>query len=157
MLKTFVITAAVVLLGAAPMAQDAKRAGTTALPTVTVYRTPTCGCCGKWVQHLQAAGFTVSDHIVQTLNKAQGRERVPEQLRSCHTAHVGRYVVEGHIPADVVKDLVRKRPNVEGIAVPGMPAGSPGMESPYPVAYEVIAFDKKGTRSTFARITPPAR
>ena len=82
---------------------------------------------------------------------------MPEQLRSCHTAHVGRYVVEGHIPADVVKDLVRKRPNVEGIAVPGMPAGSPGMESPYPVAYDVIAFDKNGTRSTFARITPPAR
>ena len=156
MLKTVVITAAVALLGTTPLAQDTKRAATT-LPTVTVYRTPTCGCCGKWVEHLKTAGFTVSDHIVHTLDKAEGRERVPEQLRSCHTAHVGRYVVEGHIPADVVKDLVRKRPNVEGIAVPGMPAGSPGMESPYPVAYDVIAFDKNGTRSTFARITPPAR
>ena len=154
MLKTFVAAASVVLLGAAPIAQDSKKPSKESLPTVTVYRTPTCGCCGKWVEHLKSAGFTVSDHVIQNLETAQGRAKVPLNLRSCHTALVGRYVVEGHIPADVVKDLLRKRPNVEGIAVPGMPAGSPGMESPYPVAYDVIAFDKNGATSRFAHVTP---
>ena len=152
------IAVAVVALGTASGAQKTKPAPKETLETlaaVTVYRTPTCGCCGKWVEHLKAAGFTIADHIVQSLERVPGRERVPDQLQSCHTAFVGRYVIEGHIPANVVKDLLRKRPDVDGIAVPGMPAGSPGMESPYPVAYDVIAFDKKGTTSTFARIAPP--
>lgn len=151
MVKKLIAAVGVVMLGAAVTAQESKK---TSLPTVTVYRTPTCGCCGKWVEHMKAAGFTVSDHIIANLDGAQGRAKVPANLRSCHTATVGRYVIEGHIPADVVKDLLRKRPNVEGIAVPGMPAGSPGMESPYPVAYDVIAFDKNGTTSSFAHVTP---
>lgn len=118
---------------------------------VTVYRVATCGCCSKWVEHLKANGFSVTEHVIEDRNTAPARERVPEQLRSCHTATVGRYVVEGHVPADVIKDLLRKQPDIEGIAVPGMPAGSPGMESPNPQPYEIIAFDKAGRTSTFAR------
>ncbi|HVL69738.1 MAG TPA: DUF411 domain-containing protein [Vicinamibacterales bacterium] len=121
---------------------------------VTVYRVKTCGCCGKWIDHLRAGGFTVEDRIVETRDDAPPRAKVPEDLRSCHTAQVGGYIVEGHIPAHVVKDLLRQRPDVLGIAVPGMPEGSPGMESPNPVAYEVIAFDAKGGRSVFAKIDP---
>ena len=100
---------------------------------------------------MKAAGFDVIVHIVESLDKVPGRDRVPAKLRSCHLGTIGPYAVEGHIPADVVKDLLRKRPNVDGIAVPGMPAGSPGMESPSPVPYEIIAFDKKGVTSVFAR------
>jgi hypothetical protein len=118
---------------------------------VTVYRKASCGCCGKWVDHMKAAGFEVTVHVLDDVDTAPGRERVPSSLRSCHTGTVGRYAIEGHIPADVVKDLLKKRPDVDGIAVPGMPLGSPGMESPDPVNYEVVAFDKQGRTSTFAR------
>jgi hypothetical protein len=143
-----------ILLGrtCVPAAAQAKKpAAKTSLPPVTVYRVQSCGCCLKWVDHLRAAGFDVSVNVVPSLDQAPNRSRVPERLRSCHMGLIGAYVIEGHIPADVVKDLLRKKPNVEGIAVPGMPAGSPGMESPYPVPYAIIAFDKKGATSTFAR------
>jgi hypothetical protein len=104
------------------------------------------------VEHLQAAGFSVETRMVDNLEAVPERQRVPESLRSCHTAVVGGYLVEGHIPATVVRRLLRERPKVAGIAVPGMPAGSPGMESPAPEAYEVIAFDKAGKTSVFARV-----
>ena len=100
---------------------------------------------------MRAAGFQVTDHLVDKIDDAPGRNRVPEKLRSCHTGTVGRYAIEGHIPADVIKDLLRTRPAIDGIAVPGMPLGSPGMESPTPQPYEVIGFDKLGRTSTFAR------
>jgi hypothetical protein len=98
-----------------------------------------------------AAGFDVAIKVVDDVARVEGRNRVPEELRTCHVAFVGPYVVEGHVPADVIKDLLRRRPAIDGIAVPGMPKGSPGMESPTPEPYDVIAFDKKGTTTTFAR------
>ena len=122
-----------------------------AADTVTVYRSRTCGCCGKWVQHLKDNGFQVVEHIVERVEDAPNRNRVPEKLRSCHIATVRRYLVEGHVPADVVKDMLKKRPEIEGIAVAGMPAGSPGMESPNPEPYEVIAWTKAGKSWTFAK------
>jgi hypothetical protein len=118
---------------------------------ITVYRSKTCGCCGKWVEHLKAAGFDVTAHVVDTIENAPGRDRVPKELRSCHIAKVRNYVIEGHVPADVIKDLLRKRPELEGLAVPGMPAGSPGMESPNPVSYEIIGWDRTGKPSVFAK------
>ena len=118
---------------------------------VTVYRSRTCGCCGKWVQHMKDAGFEVTEFIVEQIDNAPNRNRVPEKLRSCHIATVRNYVVEGHVPADVVKDMLKKRPEIEGIAVPGMPSGSPGMESPTPQPYEVIAFTKQGKTWVFAK------
>jgi hypothetical protein len=118
---------------------------------VTVYRSKTCGCCGKWVEHLKAAGFDVTAHVVDNVENTPGRGRVPMGLRSCHVAKVRNYVIEGHVPADVIKDLLKKKPELEGLAVPGMPAGSPGMESPTPVPYDIIGWDRTGKQSTFAK------
>jgi hypothetical protein len=119
---------------------------------ITVYRTANCGCCGKWVEHLKAAGFVPTVHVVDSMEAAPPRKRVPESVRTCHTATLEGYVVEGHVPADVVRQLLRDKPRVEGIGVPGMPAGSPGMESPYPQPYDVLAFDAAGKTTVFASV-----
>lgn len=116
-----------------------------------VYLTPTCGCCGKWVEHLTAAGFKVTREVTTNLDGVAERQRVPEQLRTCHTAVLGSYLVEGHVPADVVQKLLKEKPKIAGIAVPGMPIGSPGMEGPNPRPYSVIAFTADGATSEFAR------
>jgi hypothetical protein len=104
------------------------------------------------VKHLQAAGFSVESRMVQDLEAVPERQRVPPALRSCHTAVVGGYLVEGHIPATVIRRLLRERPRIAGIAVPGMPAGSPGMESSNPVAYDVLAFQASGQTYVFAHV-----
>jgi hypothetical protein len=136
----------------------ASRQGTTpaakSAPTdqpITVYKTATCGCCGKWVDHLKAAGFAPTVHVVPTTDAAPPAKGVPTSLRSCHSATLEGYTVEGHVPADVIRQLLKERPKIAGIAVPGMPAGSPGMESPNPVKYDVIAYDASGKTSVFAR------
>jgi hypothetical protein len=155
MLTPLKAAALAIVLSVSSSAQQAP-APAPASDKITVYRVTTCTCCGKWMDHLKAAGFTVEEQIVETRDAAPPRKRVPEKLRTCHTAIVGGYVVEGHVPANVVKDLLKNKPAVEGISVPGMPAGSPGMESSTPVAYDVIAFDAKGNTSVFARIDPTA-
>ena len=104
------------------------------------------------MQHLQAAGFSVETHVVQDLDTVEARRKVPQSLRSCHTATVGGYIVEGHVPATVVQRLLRERPKVVGIGVAGMPAGSPGMESPAPVSYEVMAWRASGDTFVYARV-----
>ena len=144
------ISLLLVLFLAAPGAQAAAQkkpatATKAAAEKVTVYRSRTCGCCGKWVQHMRDNGFDVVEHIVEHIEDAPNRNRVPQNLQSCHIATVRNYIVEGHVPADVVKDMLKKNPTIEGIAVPGMPAGSPGMESQYPQPYEVVAFNKGKT------------
>lgn len=145
------VIVAVQLNAAVALQPSARSAGATAQP-ITVYRVKTCGCCGKWAEHLKQAGFAVTVRIVDDVDKVEGRNRVPEQLRTCHVAFAGPYAIEGHVPADVVADLLKKKPTgVDGIAVPGMPLGSPGMESPSPQRYEVFAFDKTGRISIFAR------
>ena len=150
MVTTVLATLIAVSLNASPEPQAATRRA--AKDHVTVYRVSTCGCCGKWAEHLKRAGFNVTVNIVDNVDSVEARHRVPERLRSCHVAFVGAYAVEGHVPADVIKDLLVKHPaDVDGIAVPGMPLGSPGMESPTPQPYEIIAFDKKGRLSIFAR------
>ncbi len=148
MLKFLVLAAAV----AVPV--YASQAGAKQAQTITVYRTATCGCCGKWVDHLKAAGFTPTVHIVERTDAAPPAKGVPSQLRSCHSATLEGYNVEGHVPAAVIKQLLEERPKVQGIAVPGMPAGSPGMESPNPVGYDVIAYDAAGKTSVFKHVEP---
>jgi hypothetical protein len=145
---------AVLLVAGLTTPAGAQQTPASSSEAVTVYRVKTCGCCSKWMDHMKAAGFAVTEHVVETRDAAPPRARVPEMLRSCHTAEVGGYIVEGHVPADVVKDLLRKRPEIVGIAVPGMPAGSPGMESDKPVAYNVVAFNAKGGTYVFASIDP---
>lgn len=145
-------TLVAVLLNASAGLQSGARPAEPASNLVTVYRVKTCGCCGKWVEHLKQAGFKVSDRIVDEVARVDGRNRVPEPLRTCHVAFLGPYAIEGHVPADVIKDLLKRKPRgVDGLAVPGMPLGSPGMESPFPQHYEILAFDKKGGISVFAK------
>ena len=122
--------------------------------SIHVYKSPTCGCCTNWVAHLEDAGFDVTVEDVTDVAAVKTSLGVPSDLGSCHTATVGGYVIEGHVPAENIKDLLAQAPEVRGLAVPGMPVGSPGMEGPNAAPYDVLAFDEAGNRGVFARITP---
>ena len=119
---------------------------------VTVYKSPTCGCCTKWVDHMQANGFRVKAIDTEDVVKHKLANGVPYELGSCHTAMVGGYVIEGHVPASDIKRLLKERPPVRGLAVPGMPIGSPGMEQgAHKQRYDVLTFDKQGKTAVYAR------
>ena len=128
------------------------RAQAPAAPKMTVYKSPTCGCCAKWVAHMRNAGFDVTVNDVPNVGEIKAQHHVPADAQSCHTALVGGYVVEGHVPADVVNQLLKEKPAVAGVAVPGMPIGSPGMESAdgNKQAYNVVSFDKAGKTQVYA-------
>ena len=128
------------------------RAQAPAAPKMTVYKSPTCGCCAKWVEHMKQAGFDLTVNDVPNVGEIKAQHHVPADAQSCHTALVGGYVVEGHVPADVVKQLLKEKPAVAGVAVPGMPIGSPGMESAdgNKQAYNVVSFDKAGKTQVYA-------
>lgn len=129
-----------------------------ALPPMTVYKSASCGCCAAWVDHARKHGFTVRVVDTEDLASVKREMGIPTRLQSCHTVMVGTYVVEGHVPADDVKKLLATKPKVRGLAVPGMPVGSPGMEQG-PTAgydrYEVLAFTAAGVTSVFATHGPP--
>ena len=119
---------------------------------ITVYRNPSCNCCKAWVNHLKNNGFHVEDIVTPDVAAKKRELGLPAQLASCHTAVVNGYIIEGHVPADDVKRLLRLKLDVAGLAVPGMPAGSPGMEtSGPPDQFDVIAFDNAENLSTFNR------
>lgn len=124
------------------------------LPEVTMHKSPTCGCCGAWADHLRGAGFKVREIVENDMSAIKARFKVPEPVRSCHTATVGGYVVEGHVPAGDIKRLLKEKPKVAGIGVGGMPLGSPGMEAPTPEPYDVQSFDAAGRTKVFARHRP---
>ena len=126
------------------------RAGAQVRPRVSVHKSPTCGCCGEWVKHMRASGFRVETHEIADVTPFRRRYGVPDQLASCHTAVVGGYAIEGHVPASDIARLLREKPKVRGLAVPGMVPGSPGMEQGPPQPYETLAFDARGSR-VFAR------
>jgi hypothetical protein len=121
---------------------------------LTVYKSPTCGCCSRWVTHAQAvlAGWEITTHDVDDLSEVKARLGVPSSLESCHTAISGPYVFEGHVPADLIKRFMTERPTALGLAVPGMPAGSPGMEmGARKDPYDVLLFDKAGKTRVYAK------
>lgn len=124
-----------------------------ALPLLVVTKTPSCGCCHLWVEHMQKAGFKVEIHDVDDLGPVKERVGVPYGKGSCHTAEVGGYFIEGHVPAEDVKRLLVEKPEAKGLTVPGMPMGSPGMETPdgrvQPYVVELVAQD--GSTAPFAR------
>lgn len=124
----------------------------TDLPAMKVYKSPTCGCCGLWVDHVRKAGFSVDVQETQAVWGIKQRLGVPEALASCHTAQVGPYIIEGHVPASAIKRLLREEPKGAGLAVPGMPIGSPGMEvaGREPEVYDVLLFTGEVHR-VFAR------
>ena len=107
---------------------------------VTVFKSPSCGCCGEWVAHLRGAGFTVGVRDTDEVAALKRQHGIPDRLASCHTALVAGYVIEGHVPASDVQRLLRERPRVKGLAVPGMVPGSPGMAGPAQ-PYQTLAFD----------------
>ena len=124
-------------------------------PLVTVFKDATCGCCGKWVEHLRANAFTVKVQEVNDTSAYQRQYRVPRSMVSCHTAIVNGYTIAGHVPAADIKRLLSERPKAVGLAVPGMPVGTPGMEAAHSDAYSVLAFDESGHTSVYAHY--PAR
>jgi len=150
--RTFVIQATG--LGAALVGGRSLRAGATENPTtLTVYKSPTCGCCAKWVDYVKAAGFATVVHDDDDMTTVKDNLGVPTKLRSCHTAQVGKYVLEGHVPAEDIQRLLKESPKVAGLAVPGMPASSPGMAMPGEPhePFEVLAYQPGGTTELFAK------
>ena len=140
--------AALALLACAP------RALTQETPLVEVWRSATCGCCGEWVKHLNANGFATKVNFVEDTTPMRRALGIPEPLASCHTAKVGGYAIEGHVPASDIRRLLAQRPKARGLAAPGMPAGSPGMDVPGSPPYEVLLVENGGTSTVFARHVP---
>jgi hypothetical protein len=117
---------------------------------ITVYKDPSCGCCEKWCKHLASNGFVVQPQDTKDVDAIKKQMYVPTKLQSCHTALVGRYVVEGHVPADLIKKMLKEQPQFLGLAVPGMVNGSPGMEADTKEKYDVLTFDRSGKTSVYA-------
>lgn len=122
-----------------------------AAPQVEVFKSPYCGCCEGWIQHLRQNGFEVQAHDVNDVPAARSKLGMPDRLGSCHTAKVGGYVVEGHVPAADIQRLLKEKPKALGLAVPSMPPGSPGMESAQAVPYDTMLVQADGSTRVFAR------
>ena len=120
---------------------------------ITVYKSASCGCCGAWVDYLKVNGFTATVHDTEEMDSIKNDLGVPAALRSCHTAIMGKYLVEGHVPVEDLHRLMKDAPAVAGLAAPGMPPSSPGMGQPgqAPQPYQVMAFTKDGKSSLYAR------
>ena len=117
---------------------------------ITVYKSPTCGCCSAWIKHLKANGFEVQAHDTSRMDQVKQSLGVRPQHASCHTAEVSGYVIEGHVPANDIRRLLQEKPAVAGLTVPGMPMGSPGMEGARKDPYQVLTFDGAGNSRVFA-------
>ncbi len=121
------------------------------LPVVDVYKSPTCGCCSKWIDHLQQNGFEVRAHDVPDTSVMGEKLGMPQKYGACHSATVGSYTIEGHVPAPDIKRLLAERPKAVGIAVPSMPPGSPGMEGSKPIPYDTLLVKTDGSAAVYAR------
>jgi hypothetical protein len=117
---------------------------------MTMYKSPSCACCDKWVAHLERNGFVVETIKYQKMYEIKEREGLTAQTASCHTAFVDGYVVEGHVPARDIKRMLSERPQVKGLTVPGMPMGSPGMEGDYRDSYDVLTYDLQGNTEVYS-------
>ena len=131
------------------------------IPKVVSYRSASCGCCKKWINHLRDNGLEVVDNIVEDVSVIKNQYQIPNNLRSCHSAQIANYTIEGHVPIESINKLFREKPNINGIAVPGMPLGSPGMETHSHDShshdyenYKVISFNKTGKTKIFDKISP---
>ena len=144
-IPTLVLAAALSLVAPAAWADNAK---------VVVYKSPTCGCCTKWMDHLEENDIDVESQDVRDVSPIKRANGVPPGMTACHTALAGGYFIEGHVPAEDVKRLLKERPEIAGLTVPGMPIGSPGMEGPHPERYRVFAVGRDGKLSTFATHGP---
>jgi hypothetical protein len=135
-------------------AQPLQQNSQAVLPTVDVYKSPQCGCCSDWAEHLRKNGFKVVLHDVNDVPAARKKLGMPEHFGACHTAKVGNYLVEGHVPAADIKRLLKQHPRAIGLAVPSMPPGSPGMESDRSFPYDTLLVSADGTATVFAQHQP---
>ncbi len=154
--RDFLRGAMLALLGGAGAAAVARQltAQTAQSPVrnMVVYKDPNCGCCSQWIDHVRKAGFTVDVKDTRDMDSMKSAIGLPAALASCHTAKVGPYLVEGHVPADLIIRLLREKPVARGLAVPGMPVGSPGMEmGNRKDPYDVLLFDAKGKTTVYAK------
>lgn len=134
-----------------PQRAEAPAKASATLATIKVYKTPTCGCCKAWVQHLEENGFKVEVMDMPDLSSVKAKYGVKPEMQACHTAVVNNYVVEGHVPADLILKMINEKPAIAGLAVPGMPMGSPGMEAGgAKESYAVLSFDSTGKSSVYA-------
>jgi len=131
------------------------------IPKVISYRSASCGCCKKWINHLRDNGLEVVDNIVEDVSVIKNQYQIPNNLRSCHSAQIANYTIEGHVPIESINKLFREKPNINGIAVPDMPLGSPGMEMHFHEShshdyenYKVVSFSKTGKTKIFDKISP---
>ncbi len=120
-------------------------------PTIKVYKDANCGCCKEWVTHLEQNGFKVESVDMPDLSAVKQKYGVKPELESCHTGVVNGYTVEGHVPADLILKMLKEKPAIAGIAVPGMPSGSPGMEGGAKEKYDVLTFDRAGRTTVYAK------
>jgi hypothetical protein len=124
---------------------------TAAGPEITVFKDPNCGCCKNWVEYLRKHGYRVTVRDTSGLAAVNRTAGVSDAIAACHTAFVNGYVIEGHVPVEDIDRLLKEKPKVAGLAVPGMPQGSPGMESATPQHYDVLSFQRSGATQIFAR------
>lgn len=117
-----------------------------------VYKSPTCGCCGLYVQHLERADLSVKIVETDNINNIKDKHGIPSQLSSCHTTIIGDYFIEGHVPLEAVEKLLTEKPDIKGIGLPGMPSGSPGMPGPKTEEWSIYAINKDGSHSEFMRV-----
>jgi len=147
-----IVTMPVLALGMLATGLPRAAAAQASTPSVEVWKSPTCGCCKGWVEHMEDNGFRVTVHDSGNTN-ARARVGIPQRLGSCHTAIVAGYAIEGHVPAEDVRRLLREKPSAIGLAVPGMPIGSPGMDGPEyggrKDAYDVLLVERNGTTSVY--------
>ena len=141
--RSFTLTLALLLGAGAVWAEAATQ--------VDVFKSPYCGCCEQWIEHLRSNGFQVQTHKATELPADVKKLRIPETLESCHTAKIGGYVVIGHVPVADIRRLLKEKPKAIGLSVPGMPIGSPGMEQGKPVPYETLLVQLDGTTRAYAR------
>jgi hypothetical protein len=145
-----IATVSVLATASAEAASAMPKAMSEAVPEIMVYRDPSCSCCGGWMEHLETQGFEATNMPTPDVDDLKQQYGIPDDLTSCHTAIVDGYVVEGHVPAEEIKRLLAERPNVAGIAVPGMPVGTPGMESgDERESFTVFSFDEQGNTEVF--------
>lgn len=134
------------------LAAGCSKTPSSTLPDLTVYKSPTCGCCTKWTEHVNGSGLSSKVELEQNIAAVQKRLGVPEALQSCHVAVAGEYLIVGHVPAEDIKRLLAEKPKAKGLSVPGMPVGSPGMEhGDHHPPYDTLLFQSDGQSSVFAR------
>ena len=147
-----------------PLSSDAQQAAfdvmpslnSETLPEIAIYRSESCGCCTKWGEHVETEGFTIQDKVIENMEAFKQANGITPELSSCHTAIIDGYVVEGHVPAASIKRMLNERPDIRGLTAPGMPMGSPGMETAGVKAepFDVLAIAQDGTTTVFDQIRP---